>query len=138
MTPEKKIFQPLTSKGVCQIYELLLETELVSFSLNPEVESKVDAIVSSINATYYGVDRYPTAEERSVAYLYFIIKGHPFTDGNKRAAVLTFKVVCERNNIIPIHDVPLDALAIYIENKKPKDHHSFIKLLAMVLFDKKE
>jgi len=138
MTQEKKTFQQLTSKGVCQIYELLLEDNLVSasFPLSPESIDKVDTIVASINNIYFDIERYITNEEKAVAYLYFIINDHPFTDGNKRTAVLSFKVVCDLNNIIPDPEIPLDALAVYIENKKVKDYQFFIKAIASLLFDK--
>src|SRR3989344_4521966 len=138
MTQEKKTFQQLTSKGVCQIYELLLEDNLVSasFPLSPESIDKVDTIVASINNIYFDIERYITNEEKAVAYLYFIINDHPFTDGNKRTAVLSFKVVCDLNNIIPDPEIHLDALAVYIENKKVKDYQFFIKAIASLLFDK--
>ena len=138
MTQEKKTFQQLTSKGVCQIYELLLEDNLVyvSFPLSPESIDKVETIFASINNIYFDIERYITNEEKAVAYLYFIINDHPFTDGNKRTAVLSFKVVCDLNNIIPDPEIPLDALAVYIENKKVKDYQFFIKAIASLLFDK--
>src|SRR5665213_195724 len=99
MTPERKPFQPPTSSDVCEIYKLLYSNGLVSFPITGEAFHKVDAIVANINATYFGVTRYRQPEEKATAYLYFIIKGHAFTDGNKRTAVLFFKVFCAFNTL---------------------------------------
>ena len=57
------------------------------------------ALVANINATYFGVGAYSSIEEKAVAYMYFIIKDHPFIDGNKRTAVVTFKAISDINNL---------------------------------------
>src|SRR5579859_4487113 len=116
MTPERKTFQPVTSSDVCQVYGLLHKEGLVSFPLTEEAQHKVESLVASITGTYFGAQPYPTSEEKAVAYLYFIIKNHPFTDGNKRTASLVFSVVCKLNNLSPdYHDLGLDTLAVFIE-----------------------
>jgi Virulence protein RhuM family/Fic/DOC family len=45
------------------------------------------AILGNIEQTFGGTVLYPSVEERAAALLYFVIKDHPFTDGNKRPAV---------------------------------------------------
>jgi prophage maintenance system killer protein len=75
----------------------------------------IDTIVKTVNASYFGIVRFPTPERRAVAYLCYIIKNHPVTDGNKRLAVLWFEVYCEVQGLHPRPDVPLDQLAIAIE-----------------------
>ena len=87
MTKERKIFQPLPSSGICAAYTLLLEEGLVSFPITREAEAKIDTIVANINGQYFGKNLYETPEEKAVAYLYFLINDHPFTDGNKRTAI---------------------------------------------------
>jgi len=136
MIQEKKTFQPVTSKDICQIYELLLADNFVSFQLNIDSIDKVDTIVANINAMYFGVATYLTPEEKAVAYLYFIIKNHPFIDGNKRTAVLTFRVVCSLNKLIIAPEISLDAWAVFIEKIQEQDHHLVIKNIANFLFDK--
>jgi len=135
MTKEKKIFQSIESQTVCEIYKLLNRKDLISFSLTKEASNKVESLVSNINSKYFGKEIYESAEEKAVAYLYFIIKDHPFTDGNKRTAVLTFEVVCEINGLRPNKEnFPLDEIAVYIESEKNIDHQIFIKNLAMLIF----
>jgi small subunit ribosomal protein S1 len=83
------------------VYELLLNRNLVSFPLTAETRNKVDSLVSNINSSYFDEEIYETTEEKAVAFLYFIIKDHPFIDGNKRTACLVFQVFCDINFIIP-------------------------------------
>jgi prophage maintenance system killer protein len=134
MMKEKRIFQPLSSKSVCQIYELLLEDRYVSFPLTQNARDKVDGLVGSILGSYFGNESFKTPEEKAIAYLYFIIKDHPFTDGNKRTATLTFLTLCRLNNLKPdLSEFSLDTYAIFIE-KTNTDPHEFIGTLADILF----
>jgi prophage maintenance system killer protein len=136
-TPERKTFQPVPPKSVCHAYELLRKEDLVSFPLTREAERTAETIVANIIGSHFGVDNYSSFEEKAVAYLYFLIKDHPFTDGNKRTACLVFSMVCEVNNLIPKfgNDNPsLDELAVFIEKIQEQDHQFVIKLIAGLLF----
>lgn len=135
MTREKKKYQLLTSENICATYKLLYKEGLVSFPLIQESCNKVEAIVANINSSYFGEEIYDSSGEKAVAYLYFIIKNHPFVDGNKRTACLVFSIVCDLNGLIPKYEgFSLDELAVFIENHKEKDHQEFIKLVARLLF----
>ena len=136
MMKEKNTFQPLNLKHVCLIYELLLERKLVSFPLTQEGENKIQSLVSSITSIYFGQEIYKTAEEKAVAYLYFLIKDHPFTDGNKRTACLTFETVCKLNGLqADYKDYSLDVVAIFIEKIQEPDHQMVIKIISDMLFE---
>jgi hypothetical protein len=43
------------------------------------------AILGNIEQTMFGEALYKTREERAAHLLYFVIKNHPFSDGNKRS-----------------------------------------------------
>ena len=138
MTKGKRTFRLLTSDDVCQIYKLLNEKGLVSFPVTEEAKEKLESLISSVSGSYYGKDAYENNTEKAVACLYFLIKDHPFTDGNKRTAILSFEVLCDLNNLIPKYEgFELDELAVFIEQTKPVDHHLFIKQLAELFFAKK-
>jgi hypothetical protein len=47
MTKGKKTFQPLTSKNICEIYNILHDERLVSFQITKEAEDKIDALIAS-------------------------------------------------------------------------------------------
>lgn len=133
--PEKKKFQQIESKAICEIYNLLKRQGFVSFHIREESIKKVDALTISINSLHFGEEIYKTPEEKAVAYLYFIIKSHPFVDGNKRTAALTFAVVCDLNKLKPKYkDATLDEIVVFIEQSKTNKHQEFIRSLADFLF----
>ncbi len=47
-------------------------------------------IVGNVFQSAFGQDAYPTLEEKAAHLLYFIIKNHPFNDGNKRSGAFAF------------------------------------------------
>lgn len=139
MTKVKKIFQPLTSEGICLVYESLLARGLVSFPITKVSIHKIEAIISSVNGSYFGQEIYETTEEKVVAYLYFLIKNHPFTDGNKRTAIISFSLSSEINNLeVNEVDYPLDALAVFIEQIQETNHQMVIKIIADSIFKDKK
>jgi prophage maintenance system killer protein len=91
--------------------------------------------VSSINSSYFGSEAYTTPEEKVVAYLYFLIKNHPLTDGNKRTASLSFVIICDLNDLEPKYeDFTLDELVVFIEKIQEQDYQIIIKTLSDILF----
>ena len=135
--PERKTFQPVPPRSVCRIYELLHERELISFPLTRSGEERVSSIVATITGSYFGQEIYTSSQEKAVAYLYFLIKDHPFTDGNKRTASLVFSVVCDINELVPEFgngNPTLDELAVFIERVREIDHQSVIRQIAKLLF----
>lgn len=54
---------------------------------------KDDSFKGSINniyQTFDGIDLYPSLEEKAANLLYFVVKNHSFSDGNKRIAAYLF------------------------------------------------
>jgi prophage maintenance system killer protein len=132
--PERKIFTPLTSSDVCETYNLLYGQGLVSFPPPADARAKIDALVTSITGSYFGVEPYPTNGEKALAYLYFLINDHPFTDGNKRTAVLVFLTLCALNELSPrFEGFAPDQLAVFFE-RTDIDHAEVIRAAARLLF----
>ena len=66
-----------------------LKTELLQKSeasnlFGQERGKALDGIIGSLYQTFGGDDLYPSIEEKAAHLIYFIIKDHPFNDGNKR------------------------------------------------------
>jgi death-on-curing protein len=53
--------------------------------------------VGQVEQTVFGEDAYPTLAEKAAAYAFFLVSGHPFTDGNKRTAALALDVFLDLN-----------------------------------------
>lgn len=80
------------------------------------------------------MERFPTPEDKAVAYLCFIIKDHPVTDGNKRLALLWFSVYCSVQKLKP-DALPygLDVIAVSIE-QSDLDMETLMKFVKAILF----
>ena len=62
---------------------------------------KDDSLHSSLNTIYqsaFGHDVYPNIETKAANLLYFLIKNHSFTDGNKRIAAGLFAYFLDKND----------------------------------------
>ena len=60
----------------------------------------LEAILGAIEQTFGGEPLYPTAQERAAHLLYFAVKDHPFSDGNKRIGTLLFLEFLRRNGLL--------------------------------------
>jgi death-on-curing family protein len=94
-------------------------------------------IIGSIIQTYGKRPLYPSIEEKAAHLLYFIIKDHPFVDGNKRIGSFLFIVFLARHKQLfnkrgekKINDNALVALALLIAESDPR-HKSLMVALVM-------
>jgi hypothetical protein len=55
-----------------------------------EKDDSFKSSISTINQTFDGKELYPSVEEKAAHLLYFVVKNHSFTDGNKRIAAWLF------------------------------------------------
>ncbi|HNH42895.1 MAG TPA: virulence protein RhuM/Fic/DOC family protein, partial [Agitococcus sp.] len=83
-----------------------------------ERDEGLAAIWGNLEQSIFGEPAYPSIEAKAAHLLYFIIKNHPLTDGNKRTAAFLFVDFLHRNqrlfdeNGSPIiNDIGLAALA---------------------------
>ena len=78
-------------------------------------------------------------ESKAAHLLYFVIKDHPFSDGNKRVGSFLFVDFLHRNNRLfqnnepVINDIGLAALALLVAESDPKDKEVLIRLIMNML-----
>jgi prophage maintenance system killer protein len=92
----------------------------------------LEGIIGNLYQTFDGEELYPTVEEKAAHLLYFVIKDHPFTDGNKRIGVLLFLYFLNRNHSlasIVLPDTMLVALALLIAGSDPKQKEVMLRLI---------
>jgi len=68
--------------------------------------------------------------------LYFIIKNHPFVDGNKRSGAFAFIWFLKKNKVKGfknINSTGLTALTLLIAESNPKDKDQMIALITQLL-----
>lgn len=101
-----------------------------------EREHMLEGVVRSLYQTYASKELYPTVEEKAAHLLYFIIKDHPFTDGNKRIASLLFILFLSRNQAHvntqgqpKFNNAALVALALLVAQSDPDQKETIIALI---------
>ncbi len=70
--------------------ELVSKKEASEMFGQEKQKGSLAGIIGDIFQTAFKQDVYQTLEEKAANLLYFIIKNHPFTDGNKRSAAFSF------------------------------------------------
>ncbi|HJZ43962.1 MAG TPA: RhuM family protein [Hyphomicrobiaceae bacterium] len=97
-------------------------------------------ILGNIEQTFGGKALYPSVEERAAALLYFVIKNHPFTDGNKRIGSLLFVHFLEKNGCLSRPDGSqrfdanaLVAVALLVAESDPKQKSLVMRLIMAML-----
>lgn len=68
--------------GIAELKEDLLRKKETGELFGLERGHGIEAILGNLNQTFGGQDLYPSIEEKAADLLYFVIKDHPFADGN--------------------------------------------------------
>jgi prophage maintenance system killer protein len=99
-------------------------------------KDSIASIVGNVMQSFGDQDLYPTLEEKAANLLYFIIKNHPFVDGNKRSGAYAFIWFLNRSKILNTNRMSppaLTALTILIAESNPKDKEKMIGLVCALL-----
>lgn len=91
-----------------------------------EKDESFKSSIATIYQSFDEADLYPSIEEKAANLLYFIVKNHSFSDGNKRIAAFLFVWFLDKNGILyredgfkRIADNALVALTLMIAESKP-------------------
>ncbi|MFA6554156.1 MAG: virulence protein RhuM/Fic/DOC family protein [Candidatus Paceibacterota bacterium] len=105
-----------------------------------ERDGSFQGILKTIYQTFGGKELYSSLEEKAAHLLYFIIKDHPFSDGNKRVGSFLFISFLQINGILirpngekKINDNTLVALALLIAESDPKEKEVMVALVTNLL-----
>ena len=96
--------------------------------------------LNAIFQSYDGKELYPSVQEKAANLLYFVIKDHPFYDGNKRIGSLLFVLFLTMNDChltesgeTKISDRALTAIALLIAESEPKEKGLIVSLVCKLL-----
>ncbi|MGO1242776.1 MAG: RhuM family protein [Sphingobacterium sp.] len=105
-----------------------------------EKDSSFKGSIGTIYQSFSGVEFYPTIEEKAANLLYFVVKNHSFSDGNKRIAAYLFVWFLEKNKILyredgskRIADNALVALTLMIAESKPNEKDMMVKVVVNLI-----
>ena len=96
----------------------------------------IEGIFGSVFQSVFGQDAYSSLEEKAAHLLYFIIKNHPFNDGNKRSGAFSFIWLLQKANysfVDKISPETLTSLTLLIAISAPEEKPKMIGLILLIL-----
>ncbi len=105
-----------------------------------ERDDAFDALLGNLDQSAFGEPAYPSIEAKAAHLLYFVIKNHPFSDGNKRSGAFLFVDFLNRNGRLldaadqpVINDIGLAALALLVAESEAANKETMIRLVMNML-----
>jgi len=96
----------------------------------------------SIYQSFGGEELLPSVEQKAANLLYYIVKGHPFSDGNKRIGAYLFVLFLHKNGILyrnngeaRINDNALASLTLLVAISDPAQKEIIIRLIMNMLVE---
>jgi prophage maintenance system killer protein len=127
-------------EAIAQLKSELMRKGEATELFGREKAGEFGGMVRNIYQTFGGVDLLPSVEEKAANLLYYIIKGHPFNDGNKRIGAFMFILFLSKNNMLykssgelKINDNALVALSLMSAKSDPQQKETVINLIVNIL-----
>ena len=119
--------------------DLIARGEATELFARPRKEGLV-GIFGNLEQSVFGEPAYPSIESKAAHLLYFVVKNHPFSDGNKRSGAFLFVDFLNRNGRLMnaegdavINDTGLAALTLLVAESDPKQKETIIHLIMHML-----
>ena len=116
--------------------ELIKKKQATDLFAKPRQKTVLDGIVGNVMQSFGNKDLYPGLEEKAAHLLYFIVKNHPFVDGNKRSGAYAFIWFLRRVkllNTLRLTPAALTAITLLIAESKSKDKDRMVKLVVRII-----
>lgn len=101
-----------------------------------------ESLLRNLDQTVVGRPAYPSIESKAAHLLYFVVKDHPFADGNKRSAAYLFVDFLNRNGRLigrdgtpALNDIGLAALTLLVAESAPAQKDTMVRLIMHMLAD---
>ncbi|MFA6159954.1 MAG: virulence protein RhuM/Fic/DOC family protein [Parcubacteria group bacterium] len=120
--------------------ELIKKGEASDLFAREKRAGSVEGIVGNVMQSFGGKNLYPSAEEKAAHLLYFMVKNHPFDDGNKRSGAFAFVWFLRKTKIQGMKNInpsALTALTLLIAESNPKKMNQMTALVTTLLSAKK-
>ena len=105
-----------------------------------ERDDGLASLLGNLDQSVFGEPAYPSVEAKAAHLLYFVIKNHPFADGNKRSGAYLFVDFLNRNGRLlrpdkqpVINDIGLAALTLLVAESAPANKETMIRLIMNML-----
>jgi len=122
--------------AITELKKQLIKKKEATELFGNQKDGSFKGILGNVVQSFDGKYLYPTIEEQAAHLLYFVIKNHPFSDGNKRIGAFLFVWFLEKNKHrfkksgeLKINDNGLVALALLTAQSNPAEKELMIKLI---------
>lgn len=133
---QRELTVEMCSSAVEHLRESVGGSDLFGKRRNGSFEGNLNAIFQSFD----GKELYPSIPEKAANLLYFVIKDHPFYDGNKRIGALLFVLFLTMNDYhltdkgeTKVSDRALTAIALLIAESEPSEKALIVSLVCKLL-----
>jgi death-on-curing family protein len=123
-------------QAIAKLKKELIDKKEATNLFGQKKDEGFQSLLQSVIQTFEGKSFYPSIEEQAAHLLYFIIKNHPFIDGNKRIGAFLFvwflqrnKHLLRKNGEAKINDNALVALALLVAESDPDHKDLIIRLI---------
>ncbi|MFA5994849.1 MAG: virulence protein RhuM/Fic/DOC family protein [Patescibacteria group bacterium] len=116
--------------------ELIRKGEATDIFALEKGTGNVEGIIGNVMQSFGGKAIYPTVEEKAAHLLYFMIKNHPFVDGNKRSGAYAFIWFLKKARLLDtskITPATLTVLTLLIAESNPKNKQKMVRLVLQLL-----
>jgi death-on-curing family protein len=116
--------------------DLIQKNEATELFAQEKQNGSLKGILGTIYQTIFGQDAYETIEEKAAHLLYFVVKNHPFNDGNKRSGAFAFIWYLRKAGISfedKINPAALTALTLLIAESNPTEKDKMIGIVLLLL-----
>ncbi|WP_298247353.1 virulence protein RhuM/Fic/DOC family protein [uncultured Christiangramia sp.] len=116
--------------------DLIKKGEATELFAQEKSKGNLEGIVGTVFQTVFGEDAYPTIEEKAAHLIYFVVKNHPFNDGNKRSGAFAFIWLLQKagvNFTKNISPETLTTLTLLIAQSDPKEKDKMIGVVLLLL-----
>ena len=129
-------------KAIAELKKTLIAKGEATELFGQEKANEFKGHLLNIYQSFGGVELLPSVEQKSANLLYYIIKGHPFNDGNKRIGAYLFVLFLHKNGVLyrlngesKINDNALASLALLVATSSPEQKEIIIKLIMNMIYE---
>jgi len=129
-------------EAISQLKQTLIAKGEATKLFGNEKAGEFKSNLLNIYQSFGGVELLPSIEQKASNLLYYVIKGHPFIDGNKRIGAYLFVLFLHKNGVLhkpngepKINDNALASLALLVATSAPEQKDIIIKLIMNMLYE---